>query len=139
VRDTTPTSDREFGPGGGSSEPLDPDSYVHLVNSRRDTSYVTTNERLSRDGRRTRRRGPDAGPDARALSYIKHKRKAARTSQRDAKRDRMRSLERSRVRSVFSLTRALSYIKLILNTNEKLRARAEDAKRNRMRSLECVL
>ena len=37
-RDTTPTSDREFGPGGGSSEPLDPDSYVHLVNSSSDTS-----------------------------------------------------------------------------------------------------
>ena len=37
-RATTPTLDREFGPGGGSSEPLDPDSYVHLVNSSRDTS-----------------------------------------------------------------------------------------------------
>ena len=39
-RDTTTRPDREFGPGGGSSEPLDPDSYVHLVNSSRDTSVV---------------------------------------------------------------------------------------------------
>ena len=46
VRDTTPTSDREFGPGGGSSEPLDPDSYVHLVNSSRDTSPQITSSRL---------------------------------------------------------------------------------------------
>ena len=40
-RDTTTHPDREFGPGGGSSEPLDPDSYVHLVNSRCDTSMRT--------------------------------------------------------------------------------------------------
>ena len=38
-RDTTPTSDREFGPGGGSSEPLDPDPYVHLMNLSRNTSW----------------------------------------------------------------------------------------------------
>ena len=41
-RDTTTRPDREFGPGGGSSEPLDPDSYVHLVNSSCDTSSTAT-------------------------------------------------------------------------------------------------
>ena len=42
-RDTTTYLDREFGPGGGSSEPLDPESYVHLVNSSRDTSKCSSN------------------------------------------------------------------------------------------------
>ena len=74
------------------------DPFTRDARETESTIYVTTvRTRDSRDGRRTRRRGPDAGPDARALSYIKHKRKAAPTSRRDAKRDRMRSLSRGRV------------------------------------------
>ena len=45
-RDTTTHPDREFGPGGGSSEPLDLDSHVHLVNSRCDTSARSALRRL---------------------------------------------------------------------------------------------